>query len=115
MPQPNLVPVSPTTSRIAHKSGMSGSASTSCICPLMSSFMESASCADGADMLGVKFRRGGLKRPRDHTGDSAIWGANCNCARSHCAPARSRHKKIREDDAQNAFNEDVPVKWPQVE
>ena len=34
MPQPNLVPVSPSTSRSAHSSGMLGSASTSCSAPL---------------------------------------------------------------------------------
>src|ERR1700760_1610079 len=35
MPQPNLVPVRPTCSRITHRSGVSGSASTSCTLPLM--------------------------------------------------------------------------------
>src|SRR5271169_5110468 len=38
MPQPYLVPVRPTCSRITHKSGVSGSTCTSCICPLMLSF-----------------------------------------------------------------------------
>src|SRR5438445_3275979 len=35
MPQPYLVPVSPTFSRIAHNSGVSGSTSTSIVLPLM--------------------------------------------------------------------------------
>jgi hypothetical protein len=32
-PQPNLVPVNPTSSRIAHNKGMSGSASIDCSMP----------------------------------------------------------------------------------
>src|ERR1700686_160133 len=35
MPQPYLVPVRPTCSRITHKSGVSGSTSTSCTRPLI--------------------------------------------------------------------------------
>src|ERR1043166_942782 len=35
MPQPYLVPVRPTFSRIAHNSGVEGSTSTSCAVPLM--------------------------------------------------------------------------------
>ena len=35
MPQPNLVPVRPTTSRNAHRSGMSAGASTFSTLPLM--------------------------------------------------------------------------------
>ena len=35
MPQPYLVPVKPTFSRIAHSSGVSGSILMSCVCPLM--------------------------------------------------------------------------------
>src|SRR6516165_736259 len=34
MPQPYLVPVNPMRSRSTHKSGVSGSASTVCACPL---------------------------------------------------------------------------------
>src|ERR1043166_5319064 len=48
MPQPNFVPVSPTCSRITHRSGMSGSACTSRILPLMLSLaMSVLSRADG--------------------------------------------------------------------
>src|SRR5918996_907648 len=35
MPQPYLVPVRPTTSRITHSRGISGGTSTSCIAPLI--------------------------------------------------------------------------------
>src|ERR1044071_1564122 len=38
MPQPYLVPVSPTCSRITHRSGVSGSACTSSVLPLILSF-----------------------------------------------------------------------------
>src|SRR5262249_48533972 len=38
MPQPYFVPVRPTCSRITHKSGVSGSTSTSRILPLILSF-----------------------------------------------------------------------------
>ena len=38
MPQPYLVPVSPTFSRIAHSSGVSGSTSTSKVLPLILRF-----------------------------------------------------------------------------
>src|SRR5712691_4144467 len=35
MPQPNLVPVSPSVSRRTQSNGVSGSTSTSCVCPLI--------------------------------------------------------------------------------
>src|SRR5262249_40854981 len=34
-PQPNFVPVRPTTSRSTHRSGMSSGTSSSCSCPLI--------------------------------------------------------------------------------
>src|SRR6266481_2611754 len=37
MPQPYLVPVRPSVSRNTHSSGVSGSTSTCCVCPLMMS------------------------------------------------------------------------------
>ena len=45
-PQPYLVPVSPTCSRMTHSSGMSGSACTSRTFPLMLSFAISSLAMD---------------------------------------------------------------------
>src|SRR6185295_9803042 len=63
MPQPYLVPVSPTCSRIAHNSGVFGSTSTSCVLPLMfkRTILKSPFCS-----LGILASNSSLSRGACH-------------------------------------------------
>src|SRR3712207_2040122 len=68
MPQPYFVPVRPICSRIAHKSGVSGSTSTVCTVPFTFSLAMRLPPAPPTGGLGPDYRAG-FRRSEEHTSE----------------------------------------------